>query len=127
MHIGAWMVEIKPIHALQNERVCVFVIHIDLPGCCGGKSPLKVMSNLICKAVFLTVFPAAYISLGVPSQISPVVCSKAVLSGRKDRYVFMLWPGIFILICVYVLLSKNVSDAVILEKINKQKCPNLLV
>lgn len=105
-HVGAWMVEIKSIHAFQNERFCGFVIHTDLLGCYGGRSPLKVMSNLICKAVFLQVFSAAYISLGVPSQISSVVCSKAVLSGRKGRYLFVLWPSIFILIWV-VLLSKN--------------------
>lgn len=108
MHIGALMVEIKPIHALQNERFCVSVIHTDFTGCCGGRSSLKVMSNLICKAVFLTVFSAAYISLGVPSQISFVVCSKAVLSGSHDRYLFILWPSILILIYgFYVLLSKN--------------------
>lgn len=53
---------IKPIHALQSERFCGFVIHTDLPGCCGGRSPLKVMSNLICKAVFLTVFSSLYIT-----------------------------------------------------------------
>lgn len=108
MHIGALMVEIKPIHALQNERFCVSVIHIDLTGCCGGRSPLKVMSNLICKAVFLTVFSAAYISLGVPSLISFVVCSKAVLRGNNDRYLFIPWLSVFVLISVfYVLLSRN--------------------
>lgn len=107
MLIGAWMVEVQCAHALQDERFCDFVIHTDLPGCCGGRSPLKVASTLICKAVSLTLFSAAYLSPGVPSQISFVVCSKAVLSGRKDRYLFMLWPSIFILICAYVLLSKN--------------------
>lgn len=79
-----------------ERKVLCFVIRIDLPGWYGGRSPLKVMSNLICKAVFLTVFSAAYMSLRCPSQISCVFCSKAVFSGRKDRHFFILWPSIFI-------------------------------
>ena len=92
--VPGWWNQSSPCFA--EWKVLCFVIHIDLPGWYGGRSPLKVMSNLICKAVFLTVFSAAYMSLRFPSQINCVVCSKAVFSGRKDRHFFILWSSIFI-------------------------------
>lgn len=101
------------------------MIHIDLPGCYDGRAPLKVMSNLICKAMFLTAFSAAYISLGV--LVSFVVCSKAVLSGRKDRYLYAVAQHFHFNLCLCVAIQKLLSDAVILEKTNKQKTSDLLV
>jgi len=119
--IGAWVVEIKSARDLQNERFCAFVIRVELPGCYGGRSPLKVMSNLICKAVFLGVFSAAYISLGVPSQISSVVCRKAVLSGRKDRHLFVLWPSIFFVIWIMCCYPQTSFRCINIKKTTNQQ------
>lgn len=47
---GWWRSNLATLFRMEGSEM---KIHTDLPECYGGRSPLKVMSNLICKAVFL--------------------------------------------------------------------------